>query len=51
MRWLWQVVVPSEPREDWIVEETPVIGRAGELIRSRINATHLDRVLRARAAA
>lgn len=34
------------PRPDW-VEELPVeYGRAGEPIRSRINATHLDRVLR-----
>ena len=34
------------PRPDWVVELPEEIGRMGEPIRTRINATHLDRVLR-----
>jgi len=48
MQWFWRVVTAEPLREDWIVEEAPVVGRAGEVIRSRVNATQLDRVCRAR---
>jgi len=36
----------DEPPREWIEEQPVVIGRGGEEIRSRIHATHQDRVLR-----
>lgn len=46
MRWFWQLLTPTEPREDWLVLDTCISFR--ERITSRLNVTHMDRVLRAR---
>ena len=50
MTWLARWMTGETPREDWVIEEPVVLGRLGEPIRSRVNATHLDRVCRAKAA-